>query len=307
MRNITRAQIITAASLATLLLVIRNIQPLILYFPRQYADSSYGGDYEKTRKTETQKLANDNYELRTIKYYPEGGDDETAFLMAPKGQKPTRVWMLHGGNAMVALDFFDEFKANLGEITPHNIAILFMDFPGYGFSSAVTTPENTLISSKAAIEAVRKEFGPEIEIDGLGHSLGCAAILQLAAEVPLKNIILSAPFTSFADMFAEFIPVFKILPSFLLSPLILHRWDNLAAVSKALKQQESFKDGPTTFNIVHGKADGLIPYTHGEKLRDVAPDKITLTPVYQGGGHNDILKKKSDLYIELMINGKKKD
>jgi len=220
MRNITRAQIITAASLATLLLILRNLQPLILYFPRQYADTSYGENYEDTRKRTKQLLATKypEYELRTIKYYPEGGDDETTFLMAPKDKNATtRVWMLHGGNAMVALDFlspfgfFDEFKANLGkEITPHNIAILFMDFPGYGFSSAVTTPENTLISSKAAIEAVRKEFGPKIEINGLGHSLGCAAILQLAAEVPLKNIILSAPFTSFADMFVEFVTPFKI-------------------------------------------------------------------------------------------------
>merc|ERR1719449_149700 len=104
--------------------------------------------------------------------------------MAPKGQSATRLWMLHGGNGMLALDFFFSLPL-LGRITKsEHIAILFMDFPGYGFSSAPTTPENTLTSYRAAIEAVRSEFGSNIEINGFGHSLGCAAILQIASEVP---------------------------------------------------------------------------------------------------------------------------
>lgn len=285
-----RHLVVATASAATFVLLLRRIQSLLLYHPRRYT-----WEDKKMKNEFTGALKAKNFVMSKVKYaQTEGGaKSENAFLISPK--EPTRLWILYGGNAMLALDYSSFLVDVISSTDQSKNAFLLMDFPGYGNSSGSITPSNTLEESKEALKATEEHLNRSLEINGFGHSLGCAAILQLAATRPLNNVILSAPFLSIADMGVAIFPFLKVLPRYMLNILIRHNWDNAQALPLALSQQEAVSGG--SFHIVHGKHDSIVPFDHGKQLAAKSP-KIVFHPSISD--HNDILTREVDLYARLL-------
>eukprot|EP00392_Amoebophrya_sp_AT5.2_P005765 g5775.t1 len=121
------------------------------------------------------------------------------------------VWLLYGGNAMVALEFLPfcigvvEDHLNFRETpAPTNVAFVLADFPGYGTivpdadvarsgesDYMLNSPNRDSIyaSTKQVLQkvgdlAAEQGFDPVEDVNwhALGHSIGCAAILDYMAK-----------------------------------------------------------------------------------------------------------------------------
>jgi pimeloyl-ACP methyl ester carboxylesterase len=189
-----------------------------------------------------------------------------ALYMPPRrapdaGAKAPAILFAHG-NAELIEQFPEWFEA----VRPPDVAVLLVEFPGYGWSEG----EPTASSVREALAVAHDWLSARPEIDrtriiGYGRSLGGAAMCTLVGHRPLAALILSSTFTSLRPFAWR-----------MLAPPVLLRdaFDNLAAVKRF--------EGPVL--IVHGSIDELIPYEQGQALA-AATKRATL--VTYRAGHND--------------------
>jgi len=183
--------------------------------------------------------------------------------------KPTRaaaephgaVIFAHGNGELIDMWIPDFEPARAA-----GLAVLLVEFPGYGRSGGS--------ASEAAIARIfedaydRLAARPDIDatrIAGYGRSLGGGAIGNLSRARSLAAIVFESTFSSTLPLAASmFVP----------APLVLDRYDNLAAISAFA--------GPVL--ILHGERDTLIPPAHAEALHAASPgSRLHLLPC----GHND--------------------
>lgn len=189
-----------------------------------------------------------------------------ALYLAPRiapaaGHRAPAVLFAHG-NAELIDDFPEWFEV----VRPPELAVLLVEYPGYGWSEGEPSAESareTLLLAHDWLTA-RPEVDPA-RIIGYGRSLGGGAICTLIGRRPFAALVLSSTFTSLRPLARSmFAP-----PVLLEDPL-----DNLAAIKRF--------DGPVL--VLHGTHDEVIPYSHGEELAAAAPRAKLL--VYRAG-HND--------------------
>ena len=150
-------------------------------------------------------------------------------------------------------------------------SVLIFDYRGYGRSEGKPSIAGILDDARAARAwlAAREGIG-EREIVLMGHSLGGAVAVDLAARDGAKALVVRGSFTSLPDIagdHASWLPA-----SWLLS-------DELDSRAKLAGYS-----GPTL--IAHGDADSLIPFHHGEELFQAAAGPKKFVPL-AGAGHND--------------------
>ena len=167
----------------------------------------------------------------------------------------------HGNGELI--DFWpDELK----RFTRLGMALLLVEYPGYGRSAGSPSQESITAAFTAAYDMLvaRKDVDPD-KIILYGRSLGGGAACALAAERPAAAIILASSFTSIKSMAARY-----LIPGF----LVRDPFDNLNVVHQYA--------GPIL--IIHGKYDDIIPYRHGKALYKAAKNAKLLT---YDCGHND--------------------
>jgi pimeloyl-ACP methyl ester carboxylesterase len=166
------------------------------------------------------------------------------------------------GNAELARDWAGAYRSVAGQ----GVAVLLVEFPGYGEAPGEPTLESVAAVMVAAYDhLVERPEVDERRVVGLGRSLGGGAITELARRRPLAGLVLQSTFTRMADFARRF-----------LAPRALIRdpFDNLTLV-------EAF-EGPVL--LFHGEEDRVIPYEHGRRLAAAARDGEMVTwPC----GHND--------------------
>ena len=134
-------------------------------------------------------------------------------------------------------------------------AVLIYDYPGYGKSSGSPNEQSCYAAAEAAYDhLVQQEKVPADEVILLGSSLGGAMAVELATHRPYRMLILINAFTSFPDMAQK---TFPWLPA---RWLVSNRLDNLRKIKEC--------SGPIF--ITHGTADGLVPFSQGERLFSAA-------------------------------------
>lgn len=146
------------------------------------------------------------------------------------------------------------------------MAVLLLEYPGYGRSSGRPSERSIFEAIRAADDWARTQ--PEVDATRIvpyGRSLGAAAAARLAAERPVPALVLESAFTSaraFARQFGA--------PGFLVrDPL-----DTLAALRRFT--------GPVL--VLHGDRDDIVPTEHGRTLAAASPRAtFRLLPC----GHND--------------------
>lgn len=269
--------VIVALVISSVLLIVYS-QHKMIYYPRPYSDELW-------------KLSDDFVE---IEYSIDQGA-QVAFYVPPKeGPKPKRpryLWVLFGGNATLALDWYD-FVQHYPE--PHS-GFLLVDYPGYGKCSGRASDRAILKSSIEAFSALADylKISPEelsAHANVLGHSLGAAAALQFSINYPINKLILIAPFTSLRDMANKVVG--KALAS-----LLLHNYDNRARIVELVG-----RENPPAITIIHGALDTIVPVAMGRELAGMS-DLIDYQEI-NNGDHNLILTMEEKRIHAAMLGEK---
>ncbi len=176
--------------------------------------------------------------------------------------KPRPVVIFGHGNGEI-IDFWPE---ELRQFTRLGVGLALVEYPGYGRSAGNPSEESITQAFVAAYDMLttRKDVDPT-RIILLGRSLGGGAVCALARRRPSAALILMSTFTSAKSFAKNF-----LAPSF----IVRDPFDNLAVV----------KNYPHPVMIIHGKHDGVIPFSHGKTLHAAAKQGKMIA---YNAGHND--------------------
>jgi hypothetical protein len=176
--------------------------------------------------------------------------------------------------------------------------VLMLDYRGFGRSEGKPTLDGVLQDAAAALRYLRTRPG----VDGqrlvvLGQSLGGATALRLLArdDEGVRLAVIEAAFASYRGIARD-----AALRSVVLAPLI----------PLALPALPAGKDDPLAalpairvpLLLVHGTADEVIPFAHGEQLAAAAPLGTTFLRV-EGARHMESLTRPDvqQRVLEAMI------
>jgi uncharacterized protein len=223
-----------------------------------------------------------------VRYRSGSGDQAAFFIPSAAGAAPRRLWLVWGGNGMVAREWIHHFQRP--DVDPGD-AFLLIDYPGYGGNGGAPSPETIRDSSEAAAAAVAEQLGwSEAERSTrtalFAHSMGCAAALQFAARHRVASVVLVAPFTDLMTMARRMV-------GWPLCQLLRHRFDNRARLTEILADGHALR-----IVIIHGSSDEVIPVAMGRALAAEFPairyDEVS------GADHNGIIDDARERILSAM-------
>ncbi|MFT4540578.1 MAG: fermentation-respiration switch protein FrsA (DUF1100 family) [Planctomycetota bacterium] len=147
--------------------------------------------------------------------------------------------------------------------------VLIFDYRGYGLSQGEPSETGTYLDGHAAYDFVLGRGTEPDRIAVYGESLGCAIAIELCRTREVARVVLESGFTSINDVGAQ---LYRFLPIRLLSRF---GYDNEAKIA-ALEIPKL---------IAHSPGDEVIPFAHGRRLFEVAPEPKSFLETV--GGHND--------------------
>ncbi|MBW2527357.1 MAG: alpha/beta fold hydrolase [Deltaproteobacteria bacterium] len=160
-------------------------------------------------------------------------------------------------------------------LAARGLGFVAVEYRGYGTSRGQGIPgpseEGLYRDAEAALRGLADRGVEPDRVVLWGSSLGSGVAVEMAARGYGARLILSTPFTSIPDVAARVLPVAPM------GRLIDDRYDNLAKAPRI--------ELPTL--IVHGDADGIVPYDMGVTLSERFRGAVLHT--VSGGGHNDLL------------------
>jgi uncharacterized protein len=181
-------------------------------------------------------------------------------LVGTRGPAPLLLFA-HGNGELI-----DYWPNAFEEPRRWGLAVLLVEYPGYGRSSGAPSQRSLTAAVVAAFDWASQQ--PSVDasrIIAYGRSVGAGAATALAGERPVAAMILESTFTSvtvFARRFGA--------PGL----LVRDRFDNLAAVRRFTKP----------LLILHGDHDEIIPVAQGRALHAAQPSsEFHPMPC----GHND--------------------
>jgi fermentation-respiration switch protein FrsA (DUF1100 family) len=155
----------------------------------------------------------------------------------------------------------------LREFQPPGVALLVVDYPGYGGSQGRASEPAIYEAAEAAFAALAAR--PEVSrVYVYGRSLGSAVAVHTAASQPAAGLILESPFTSAAAMARLH---YGLVPRVLLRLKL----DSAATIRRV--------NCPVL--IFHGTEDRLVPISMGESLAAAAPGPVEFVTI-PGASHN---------------------
>ena len=180
---------------------------------------------------------------------------------APRGA----VLLAHGnaGNIGMRLEYARAFTAM-------GLAVLLLEYRGYGGSSGRPTEDGTYVDAETAYDhLVAVEGFQGRRIVAFGESLGGAVAIELALRRPVAAVIVEDTFTSAADVGSKLYPW---LPVRLLGRV---RYDSIGKLGRL--------DVPLL--VLHSPEDDLIPFEHGRRLFEAAREPKRFLPTQ--GRHDE--------------------
>lgn len=157
-------------------------------------------------------------------------------------------------------------------------SVLAYDYQGYGTSEGRPSERHVYEDEEAAYQYLTRPLHtPPEHIIAWGRSLGGAAAVDLAARRPLAGLILESSFVS----------AFRVLTRVPLLPIDKFRnLDKIAQVRCPVL-------------VIHGEADAVVPFWHGQRLLAAAPAPKRSLWV-PGAGHNDVADVAGARYFEAL-------
>lgn len=174
---------------------------------------------------------------------------------------PTIVYF-HGNGS--SLDGALRATQRLGEA---GYGLLLVEYRGYGGNPGSPSEQGFYRDGRAAMTWLAQQGIPPAETIVIGNSIGSGTAVQMAAEYGPRALLLTAPFTSLPEVAQDALP---FVPARL---LMRDRYDNAAKIARL--EMPVF--------IMHGTADNVVPFAHGEELAAIAP-AASFVPI-EGAGH----------------------
>ena len=192
------------------------------------------------------------------------GERVIVWHVPPRQGQPVFLYFHGNGGSLRWRD--ERFRALIAD----GSGLVALSYRGYGGSSGRPTEAGLLADAAAAYAFAIALYAPD-RIVLWGESLGSALAVALAAEKPVGNLVLEAPFTSVADVAAR------------------HYWFVPVRLFMKDKFRSDLRAGKVTAPVlvVHGDEDTVVPITLGERLYAMiqAPKHFVRVA---GGGHSDL-------------------
>lgn len=169
----------------------------------------------------------------------------------------------NGGNRAGRAEFAEE-------LSRRGLAVLLMDYRGYGGNPGSPSEDGLAADADAAAEALLELGYPAGRTLYFGESLGSGVVAALQARHPPAGIVLRSPFTDLADVGAHHYPWLPV------RTLIRDRFpvvDHLAV-----------SDVPVT--VIYGLRDSVVPAELSARVADQAPS-LAERVVLEEADHND--------------------
>lgn len=254
-RRAARGLLILALVTVVAVTIIWTLQRGLIYFPDATPVPPAAEVIEGGRDVGLRTA--DGLELGAY-FVPATGDQEAemAVLVAPG----------NGGNRLGRVGLAEE-------LSQRGLAVLLMDYRGYGGNPGRPSEDGLAADADAAVEALRDlGFAPSQTIY-FGESLGTGVVAALQARHRPAGVVLRSPFTDLADVGSHHYPW---LPVRLLLrdqfPVVAH----LAA-----------SDVPVT--VIYGDNDTVVPTVLSVRVADevgVLAERVA----FAGSDHNDEVK-----------------
>ncbi|MEH2439550.1 alpha/beta hydrolase [Nostoc sp.] len=171
-----------------------------------------------------------------------------------------------------------DIKQILEKLHTWGFSVFAYDYRGYGTSQGKPTETHAYEDIDSAYNYLTQNLKiPPDRIIVLGRSVGGGSAVNLAMRKPVAGLIIES---SFISAFQVVVP-FRILP--------FDKFPNLQNIKK-LK---------CPILVIHGKADEIIPFAHGEKLFNAAiSPKLYLW--VEEANHNDLFLVAEEKYRKTL-------
>ncbi|MFZ4763091.1 MAG: alpha/beta hydrolase [Alphaproteobacteria bacterium] len=191
----------------------------------------------------------------------------------PPAEQGKKVIVYFHGNAG-AIDIRVEPTAALVKA---GYGLLLLEYRGYGGNSGQPSETGLYHDARAAINWLQKTGIPLEKMILLGESLGSGVAVQLATEYKqVAGVILEAPYTSIPDVGQERLPFIPV------KLLTTERFDSLRKIPNL----------QAPLLVLHGTADYLIPFHHGEAIFKAAPPNP----------HNHFVRLQNIGHVDLIFD-----
>jgi len=226
----------------------------------------------------------DNTVRGDIWFASEDGVPLHGWFLTPRGRVPRGTILFLHGNA-------ENISTHIGSVlwlVDAGYTVFAFDYRGYGKSGG-KEPDIPGVHRDARAALSKILALPGVSADRLvvfGQSLGAAVAVHTVATAPAdrrpRALILDSPFAGYRRIVRD-----------KLSSLII-TWPLAWPVSGFFDDEYSperwiGKVAPVPVIVIHGTADRVVPYAHGEMLYDLASDPKGFWTV-EGGGHATALR-----------------
>lgn len=201
---------------------------------------------------------------------------------APKGTpSPALIWF-HGN-----IETVGSIASVIRDFRPRGIAVLAIDYRGYGQSEGEPTEEGVYRDAEAAWDWLVMQ--PEVDstrVAVYGRSIGSAIGLHLATRRAVRAVIVESAFTSGIEMAREH--------GALVSPALMDvSLDNLDRAGRL----------QVPLLVIHGSDDRLAPIAMGRAIADTGRAEEFL--VLDGATHSTMYERGGDRYraaVQAFLN-----
>jgi pimeloyl-ACP methyl ester carboxylesterase len=206
---------------------------------------------------------------RDVEVHTEDGLDLGAWFVPPATPAGTGSGMAvlfapgNGGNR--------QGRAGLAEeLSRRGLAVLLMDYRGYGGNPGSPNEDGLAADALAAAETLEELGYPAARTIYFGESLGSGVVAALQARRPPAGLVLRSPFTELADVGAHhypWLPVRQLLKDRF--PVVEHLTASRVPVT-----------------VIYGDQDSVVPTELSARVADSAPALFERV-VIPGADHND--------------------
>lgn len=202
---------------------------------------------------------------------PDGGSLAAVYLPNPAAKHT--LWFFHG-NA----EDLGTLEAFLRELHARGFAVFAYDYPGYGVSTGKPNEKAIYAANAAAARYLQDTLRvPLSRVILYGRSLGGGPATDLATREPVAGLVLQSAFMS----------VYRVMTRVRLLPF--DQFENLRKLPRV----------KCPVLVMHGTADEVISFKHGEKLFAAAPGRKSHLWV-EGAQHNDFTEIAGERYWTVL-------
>lgn len=198
---------------------------------------------------------------------PDGGSLAAVYLPNPAAKHT--LWFFHG-NA----EDLGSLEPFLRELHARGFAVFAYDYPGYGVSTGTPNEKAIYAANAAAARYLQDTLHvPLSRVILVGRSLGGGPATDLATREPVAGLVLQSAFMS----------VYRVMTRVRLLPF--DQFENLRKLPRV----------KCPVLVMHGTADEVIAFKHGEKLFAAALGKKSYLWI-EGAQHNDFIGVAGERY-----------